>query len=138
MTFTNLSKALWLEASYGIGRCYDMSTDSVRPRSDFVPRSTFYRNVESMITPEPDERGILRTDLAGREAYWEAFQYVAPWHKSRDLRMVEFTFVRNGDYSNRAQIKDLSSTPILEARRVVANRLNVAPETLTYFEARNI
>lgn len=43
MTLTNLGKAVWLESAYSAGRCYDMSTDSIRPRADFVPREYFWR-----------------------------------------------------------------------------------------------
>ena len=139
MTFDNLNKAIWLETVYNMGRAYDMSTDSVRPRKDFVPRSIFYRNVTAIIETRKDEHSMVVTDLDGREAYWEAFQWVSPWIKSANLEMVEFQFVLDGDYqAPKLTIIDLSNQPISEVRQILANRKDIDPERLTYWQVRRL
>ena len=139
MTLDNLNKAIWLETVYNIGLSYDMSTDSVRPQRDFVPRSAFYHIVAPMIETRKDERGIVVTDLDGREAYWEAFQWVTPWIKSADLEMVEFQFVLDGNYDGpRSTIVDLNNEPILAVRNHLARRKDIDADRLTYWQARRL
>jgi len=123
----NLCTAIWLETAYNMGRHYDMSSDRVRPSADFVPRQAFCH----IVTP------VIEKDCPANE-YWEAWKWVSRWIKSYSLKMVRFTFVRNGDYSLRHEITHLNTTPILEVRRVLANWLGVAPETLTYLEATSL
>jgi len=139
VTFDNLNKAIWLETVYNMGRAYDMSTSSVRPRKDFVPRSIFYRNVTAIIETRKDERAMVVTDLDGREAYCEASQWVSSWIKSADLEMVEFEFVLDGDYqAPKLTIIDLNNQPILSVQQILANRKDIDPKRLTYWQARRL
>ena len=78
INMTNLTKAIWLEAAYNAGRCYDMSTDSIRPRADFVSRKQFYSIYHL---------GFERDDLKALDR--DARRWVWRWIDSRHLTMEQ-------------------------------------------------